>query len=86
MNWTLGHDWTPACMMQMPETKGLSGIGMHVSLLPQPVPAVAPPHAWPVDPHVMAGRLGAVALGVQELPETVAVPTDADTLQGDVPF
>ena len=67
------------------ETKGLCGIGKHVSLLPHPMPAVAPSHAWPVAPHVTGGRVAVVALGTQELPETVPGPTEADALHGLVP-
>jgi hypothetical protein len=58
---------------------------MHVSLLPHPVPGVAPPHALPLAPHVTAGRSGIGMLAAQELPETVPGPTAADTLHGAVP-
>ena len=89
MNWPGGHACIPDCMMQMPAWNGPPGTGMQVSLLPQPVPGVAPPHAWPVAPQVGGILVGILALGVHELPETVASPTDAETLHGldpDVQF
>jgi hypothetical protein len=61
-------------------------MGRQVLPVPHPVAGVAPPHACPVEPQLMEGLLGMVALGVHELPETVAVPTFADTVQGAEPF